>query len=39
MAKQIMKAKVTAKQGLPLDKFIAAGGKPKDYKGTKGLKK
>lgn len=26
-----------AKEGMPLHQFIATGGKPKDYKGTKGV--
>jgi hypothetical protein len=34
MAKQILKMKVTAKQGMHLGKYIAAGGKPKDFKGA-----
>lgn len=25
------------KQGMPLHQFVATGGKPKDYQGTKGL--
>jgi hypothetical protein len=29
--------KVVKLEGLPLHQFIAKGGKPKDFKGTKGL--
>jgi hypothetical protein len=38
MAKTQMQKK-TAVQGAGLHKFIATGGKPKDYKGSKGMAK
>jgi len=34
-----MAKKEIKKEGLPLHQFIALGGKPKDFKGSKGINK